>query len=344
MNMDIKKEAGREITIIAEVSANHGQDFNRAKEMIVAAKQCGADAVKFQAYKPETLTLDINNQYFQVQHPKWGGQTLFELYKKAFTPWEWFGELKKITDDQGLTFLCTSFDKTSVDMLEALDISAHKIASFELVDLALIKYIAQTGKPLILSTGMADLCEIDQAVRTARESGADTISLLKCISSYPALDTDMNLRTIPHMKELFSCPIGLSDHSLGNAASICAIAFGATIIEKHFTLSKEVETPDSFFSVNPDELKMLIRDVRTAANCIGTVAYGATEEEKKNLVFRRSLFAVKKIAKGQPITSENVRSVRPGHGLSPKHMEHILNRKARIDIEQGTPLSWDLIE
>jgi len=331
------------VFIVAEVSANHDQDFERAVAMIKEAKECGADAVKFQAYTPGTLTIDSDNEYFQIKHPEWGGQTLYELYKKAYTPWKWFKELKKIAEDTGIIFLCTAFDKTSVDMLEELDICAHKISSFELVDLPLIEYAAKKGKPLIMSTGMADMDEIQEAVDTAKKSGAEEIILLKCVSSYPAKPEEMNLKTIPDMKDRFKCPVGLSDHSLEIGASVCAVVLGAAIIEKHFTLSRKTKTPDSFFSLEPQELKDLVDNIRIAEKALGKVHYGLTDEEKKSMIFRRSLFVVKDVKAGEKVTNENIRSIRPGCGLPMKYIEKVIGRTFKKDLSKGTPLNWDLI-
>ncbi|MCK4791557.1 MAG: pseudaminic acid synthase [Desulfobacteraceae bacterium] len=338
-----KTGEGFPVFIIAEVSANHGQDFNRAVSLIKKAKECGADAVKFQAYTPDTMTINIDNEYFRIEHPEWGGQTLYELYKKAYAPWEWFKELKKIAEDTGIIFLCTAFDKTSVDMLEELNICAHKIASFELVDLPLIEYAAKTGKPLIMSTGMADIDEIQEAVDTAKKSGAKEIILLKCVSSYPTKPEEMNLKTIEHMKQLFGCPVGLSDHSMGIGASICTLSLGACIIEKHFTLSRGIKTPDSFFSIEPHELKDLIDNIRIAEKAIGKVHYGLTDEEKKSMIFRRSLFVVKDVKAGEKVSNENIRSIRPGCGLPTKYIEKVIGRTFKKDLCKGTPLNWDLI-
>lgn len=340
-----KKSLGenRDVFIIAEISANHGQSFDTAVELVRKAKECGADAVKFQAYTPDTMTINIDNEYFRIEHPQWGGQTLYELYKKAYTPWKWFKELKKIAEDTGITFLCTAFDKTSVDMLEELDICAHKISSFELVDLPLIEYAAKKGKPLIMSTGMADMDEIQEAVDTAKKSGAEEIILLKCVSSYPAKPEDMNLKTIPDMKDRFKCPVGLSDHSLGIGASVCAVAMGAAVIEKHFILSRGIKTPDSFFSIEPHELKDLIDNIRIAEKAIGKVHYGLTDEEKKSMIFRRSLFVVKDVKAGEKVTNENIRSIRPGCGLPTKYIEKVIGRTFKKDLSKGTPLNWDLI-
>ncbi len=331
------------VFIIAEVSANHGQCFETAVDMIKAAAQCGADAVKFQAYTPDSMTINAGNKYFQVDHPQWGGQSLYELYEKAYTPWEWFKDLKQTADDLGIVFLCTVFDKTSVDMLEELDICAHKIASFELIDLPLIAHAAKTSKPLIISTGMGDIDEIQEAVDTARRAGAEDITLLKCVSSYPAKPEEMNLKTIEDMKTRFNCSVGFSDHSLGIASSICAVALGAEVIEKHFTLSRRDDTPDGFFSIEPAELKALIKNIRIAEKAVGTIHYGVTTEEESNRVFRRSLFVVEDVRAGQEFSEDNIRSIRPGYGLSPKFIDDVIGKTAVCDIEKGTPLTQDLI-
>lgn len=336
---------GCPVFLVAEVSANHGQCLKRAVKMIKVAKESGADAVKFQAGRPDTLTINVDNKYFRIKHPQWGGQTLYELYEKTYTPWEWFKELKQIADDLGIMFFATAFDKTSVDFLEQLNVPVHKIASFELVDLPLIEYAAKTQKPLILSTGMADICEIQEAVNTARQAGAKEIILLKCVSSYPASPEDMNLKTIPHMKEFFNCPVGLSDHSLGIGVSLCAVALGAAAIEKHFTLSRKTKTLDSFFSIEPPELKSLVESIRVVEKAIGNVHYGTTDQEKKNKeMFGRSLFVVEDIKAGEVFTEDNIRSIRPGHGLSPKYLKDILGKTARKDIKKGRPLMWDLVD
>jgi len=331
------------VFVIAEISANHAQCFDKAVELVKAAKKCGADAVKFQAYTPETMTIDCKSKYFQLNHPKWGGQTLYDLYKTAYTPWEWFGELKKLADELGIMFLSTAFDKTSVDMLEELGVCAHKIASFELVDLSLIAYAAKTAKPLVISTGMGTIDEIDEAVQTARASGAGEVILLKCVSSYPAKAREMNLRTIGHMRDHFNCPIGFSDHSLSAASSICAVSLGACVVEKHFTLSRQDDTPDSFFSIEPAELEKLIEDIRTCAQALGTVQYGSTKDEQKNTIFRRSLFVIKDVKAGDKVTADNVRCIRPGNGLAGKYMTEITGTKFSRDTQRGTPLSFDLI-
>lgn len=329
--------------IIAEISANHGQNFKKAVAMIKKAKQCGADAVKFQTYTPDTLTIDVDNKYFKIKHPKWGGQTLYQLYKGAYTPWKWFKKLKKIADDEGILFFSTAFDKTAVDFLEQIGVCFHKVASFELVDLPLIEYMAKTKKPMILSTGMSTALEIKEAVATARKSGAKDITLLKCVSSYPAKPEDMNLNTIADMKKKFKCPIGISDHTLGTTVSVAAVALGAVAVEKHFTLSRNYKTADSFFSLEPNEFRQLTQSIRMVEKALGQVRYGLTPAEKKSKVFRRSLFAVKDIGKGERFNEENVRSIRPANGLKPKYLKSVLGKKAKKNIKKGTPLSADLI-
>jgi pseudaminic acid synthase len=311
--------------------------------MIKKAKECGADAVKFQAYTPDTLTINANNKYFRIKHPKWRGQTLYKLYKKAYIPWEWLKKLKKAADDLGILFFATAFDKTSVDFLEELNVPMHKISSFELVDLPLIEYAAKAKKPLMLSTGMADIREIREAVGTAKKAGAKHIILLKCVSNYPAKPEEMNLRAIPYMKKLFNCPVGLSDHSLGITASVCAAVLGAEVIEKHFTLSRKFRTADNFFSIEPQELKELVEKIRIAEKATGKIRHKLTEDEKKNRIYRRSLFIVEDVKEGQVLSPKNVKSIRPAYGLKPKYISKIFHRKAKRNIKKGTPLSWALI-
>jgi len=332
------------VKVVAEVSANHGGDLKKALSMVKVAKECGADAVKFQAYTPDTITANFKNRYFEIKHPKWGNQTLYELYRKAYTPWEWFKPLKRRAERLGITFFATAFDKTSVDFLEGLNVPFHKIASFELVDLALIEYTAKTKKPLMLSTGMSKLNEIKEAVGVAKKAGTRDLTLLKCVSSYPAKPSEMNLETIADLRRVFGCRVGLSDHTLGIGASVAAVSMGAKVIEKHFTLSRKIKTPDSFFSIEPGELRELVSNVRIAEEALGRVYYGLTKEEKKNRVFRRSLFAVGDIQKGEVLTEEKVKSIRPGYGLSPKYLKSILGKRAKKDISKGTPLKKSLIK
>jgi pseudaminic acid synthase len=331
------------IFIIAEISANHSQNLNSAIAMIRKAKECGASAVKFQCYTPDTITIDCDNKYFRINHPDGGRQTLYQLYKKAYTPWKWFKKLKKAADDLGIVFFATAFDKTSVDLLEEVGVSIHKIASFELVDLPLIEYAAKTKKLLMMSTGMAFLKEIEEAVNTANKAGAKDIILLKCVSAYPADPEEMNLRTISDMEKRFKCSVGISDHSLGIGVSIAAASLGAKVIEKHFTLSRKIKTPDSFFSIEPSELKMLVENIRIAEKALGRIYYGFNKKEEQSRNIRRSLFAVQDIKRGSLFTNDNVRSIRPAQGLLPKHINRILGKKAKKDIKMGTPLGWGLI-
>lgn len=328
--------------IIAEVSANHGRSFRRAVKMVQAAKAAGADAIKFQTYTADTITMKSDRKYFRVKHPVWGGQTLWQLYNGAYTPWDWFPKLKKVADDEGIIFFSSPFDTTAVDLLEELDAPLYKIASFELVDLSLVEYAAKTGKPLIMSIGRSTVPEIREAIATARKAGAKDIVLLKCVSAYPTPPDEINLRTIPDMIRRFKLPVGLSDHSIGIAAAVAAIPLGATVIEKHFTLSRKIDTPDNFFSIEPAELKQLVDSVRVVEQAMGKVAYGKTPGEKKNNQ-SRSLFVVRDVKKGEPFTPENVRSIRPDNGLKPRYLKKVFGKKARRRILAGTPLSWELI-
>lgn len=339
----IKEIAKNSCLIVAEISANHRQDFKTAVKLIKEAKRCGADAVKFQAYTPDSLTIDVKNRYFTVKHPKWGGQSLYQLYKKTYTPLNWFKGLKKRADDAGITFFATAFDRITVDLLESLDVPFHKIASFELVDLPLIEYAAKTRKPLILSTGMGTLLEIKKAVATAKKAGAEKIVLLKCTSEYPAREKDMNLSAIPLLAKIFKYPVGLSDHTLGSAVAVAAVALGAVMIEKHFSLSNGKNTPDSFFSLDPNSFRRMVEDVRTVEKALGVPRLGPSRQEKKNLLFRRSLFAVRDIKRGERFTDENIKSIRPGYGLPPKHLNSILGRETKKNIKMGTPLKWEMI-
>lgn len=331
---------GKGVFMVAEASANHMQKFTNAVKIIKAAKGAGADAVKFQTYTPDTLTLDVNTKYFKVKHPQWRGQTLYQLYQKAYTPWKWFKKLKKVADDVGIIFFSTAFDKTAVDLLEEINVPVHKIASFELVDLPLIEYMAKTKKPLILSTGMATVSEIKQAIHTAKKAGAKEIILLKCVSNYPARPQEMNLRTISHMNKIFGVPVGLSDHTLEMAVSVAAVSLGAVVIEKHITLSRNINTIDSFFSTEPQEFKYMIKNIRLVEKALGRASYGTARGEAKSKIYRRSLFAVEDIKKGEIFCEKNVRSIRPAYGLAPKYLKQILGKKAKTDLKKGTPLDF----
>jgi len=334
---------GQPVFIIAEMSANHNQSFDEAVKIIHAVKECGADAIKLQTYTPDTITIDSDNEYFRIRGTIWEGEKLYDLYGKAYTPWEWQPKLKKIADEIGLILFSTPFDRTSVDFLKSMDVPAYKIASFELVDIPLIEYVAEKGKPIIMSTGMATFEEIRDAVDAAKNAGCRQLALLKCTSGYPALPEDMNLKTILHLAESFGVVTGLSDHTLGIAVPVAAVALGACIIEKHFTLSRSVPGPDSAFSLEPREFKAMVEAIRTTERALGEVHYGLTADEEKSKVFRRSLFVVKDMKAGEIFTEENVRSIRPGHGLLPKYLDVLLGKKAARDIKRGSPVSWEMI-
>ena len=334
---------GEPVYIVAEMSANHNQDFDQAVRILEEAKAAGADAVKLQTYTPDTITIDCDNEYFKIKGTLWEGKNLYQLYGEAHTPWEWQAKLKGIADQLGLDLFSTPFDATAVDFLETMGVPAHKVASFELIDLPLLRKIATTGKPVILSTGMASLSEIDEAVKTLREEGASQIALLKCTSAYPALPADMNLRTIPHLAAAFGVPVGLSDHTPGIAAPVAAVVLGACIIEKHFTLSRSDKGPDSEFSLEPQEFKTMVAAVREAEQALGRVCYGISQKERDSRVFRRSLFVVRDMAAGEEFTEANVRSIRPGHGLHPRYLKQVLGRNVTQAVSKGTPLSWELV-
>jgi pseudaminic acid synthase len=332
------------VWIIAELSANHNQDFDQAVQLIKAAKEAGADAIKLQTYTPDTITIDCDNENFRIgKGTIWEGKNLYELYKVAYTPWEWQPKLKEIANDLGMDLFSSPFDKTAVDFLEKMDVPVYKISSFELVDIPLIQYVAKTGKPMIMSTGMATLAEIDEAVTVARDAGCKEIALLKCTSAYPADAAEMNLRTIPDMAEAFGVPVGLSDHTLGIAVSVAAVALGACIVEKHFTLSRNIPCPDTTFSLEPHEFKAMVDAIRTAEKALGKVSYEVTEQEAASRIFRRSLFVVKDMKAGDVFTAENLRSIRPGYGLPPKNLEQLLGKTVNQDVKRGTAMCWDLI-
>lgn len=333
---------GEPTYIVAEMSANHGQSFERAVEILRAAKQAGADAVKLQTYTPETMTINSDRPEFQIgEGTLWSGRKLYDLYGEAYTPWDWQPKLKELADTLQIDFFSTPFDATAVDFLERLDVPAHKIASFEIVDLALVRRIAATGKPVIMSTGMATLGEIEEAVATVRAAGDGGLALLHCTSAYPAPPKEMNLRTLPHLSEAFNVVTGLSDHTLGIAVPVAAVALGASIVEKHFTLSRAEPGPDSAFSLEPLEFAEMVEAIRTAEQAVGGVHYGVGEREAASRLFRRSLFVVREIRAGDPFTAENVRSIRPGNGLPPKYLPRVLGRRAAVDLERGTPLAWE---
>ncbi len=329
--------------IVAEMSANHNHSFDQAVRIMEAAKAAGADAIKIQTYTPDTLTIDCDNEYFQIKGTLWDNRKLYELYDEAYMPWDWQPRLQKVADALGMDLFSTPFDFTAVDFLENMNVPVHKIASFECVDLPLLRKIARTGKPIIMSTGMATLAEIDEAVRTLRGAGNVQLALLKCTSAYPAPADQMNLETIPHLAQAFGVPAGLSDHTMGITVPVAAVALGACVIEKHFTLSRSEPGPDSAFSLEPDELKALVEAVRMTEKALGTVHYGLSLEEEKSRAFRRSLFVVAEVKAGQKFSEENVRAIRPGHGLHTRYFDDVIGRFASRDIARGTPLSWDLI-
>jgi pseudaminic acid synthase len=336
---------GTPVYIVAELSANHNQSFDQAVRIIHAAKAAGADAVKLQTYTPDTITIASDSEYFRINGGTiWDGRTLHELYAEAYTPWEWQPKLKQVANYLGLDLFSTPFDRTAVDFLEEMNVPAHKVASFELVDIPLVKKIARTGKPLIISTGMATLEEIEEGVAAAREAGATQIALLKCTSAYPASPDDMNLRTIPELANRFGVPAGLSDHTLGIAVPVAAVVLGSCIIEKHITLSRALKGLDSEFSLEPQEFKAMVDAVRTAERAFGKVQFGGGIQEASSRVFRRSLFVVEDVKQGQVLNDQNIRSIRPAHGLHTRHLPAILGKRALRDIERGTPLTWDLIE
>jgi pseudaminic acid synthase len=330
--------------IIAEMSANHRQSFDQAVELVRAAKEAGADAIKLQTYTPDTITMDSRRPEFLIgKGSLWEGRTLYELYGEACMPWDWQPKLKEEAEKLGLHCFSTPFDDTAVDFLESMDVPVYKIASFELVDTGLLSKVAATRKPVIMSTGMATLGEIDEAVRRLRGAGCNQLALLKCNSGYPAQPEEMNLRTIPHLAEAFGVPVGLSDHTLGIATAVAAVALTACIIEKHLTLRRSDGGPDSAFSLEPHEFKAMVDAIRETEKVLGTVQYKSTEMELASHVFRRSLFVVKDMKTGDIFTEENVHSIRPAHGLAPKHLTNVLGRLATRPVEAGTPLCWEMI-
>lgn len=342
--------AGRTISseaptyVIAELSANHRGSLENAVQLVQATADAGADAIKLQTYTADTITIAADRPEFRIgSGTVWDGRTLHDLYAEAATPWEWHEPLQRAATDRGLHFFSSPFDASAVDFLERLGVPAFKIASFEIVDIGLIGRVARTGRPMIISTGMATLDEITEAVAAARSAGASEFALLKCTSAYPAPPEDVNLRTIPDMAARFGVPIGLSDHTLGMTVPVAAVAVGATIIEKHLTLRRADGGPDGSFSLEPDELREMVAAVRVAEKAMGRVSYEPTSHEAGSRILRRSLFAVERIAAGEAFTQRNVRSIRPGHGLHTRHLPEILGRAATRDIERGEPLGWELV-
>lgn len=331
--------------IIAEMSGNHNQSLGRALELVEAAANAGAHALKLQTYTAETMTLDINKSGFVIEDPKspWAGKQLYQLYEEAHTPWDWHRPIFDRARALGMIPFSTPFDNTAVDFLETLDVDCYKIASFENTDIPLIQKVARTGKPMIISTGMASVAEIHRSVTAARKAGCENLVLLKCTSAYPASPTNSNIATIPHMRELFDCQVGLSDHTMGTGVSVASVAFGATVIEKHFTLARSDGGVDSLFSLEPDELHQLVVETERAWQAIGVVNYGATESEKQSLQFRRSLYITKDLKAGDKLTVDSVRAVRPGFGLPPEYADQVMGLTLKIDAERGTPLTWNLL-
>ena len=332
--------------IIAEMSGNHNQSLERALAIVDAAADAGVDAVKIQTYTADTMTIDIDTGEFFISDKDslWKGETLYHLYEKAHTPWEWHTAIFERCKERGIMGFSTPFDDTSVDFLEDLGVPCYKIASFENVDLPLIRKVARTGKPIIASTGMTTVAELSDLVQTVRENGCTDLTLLKCTSSYPASPEGTNLRTIPHMRELFGCAVGLSDHTLGIGAAVASVALGAAVIEKHFTLSRAEGGVDAAFSLEPAEMAQLVRECRTAALALGAVSYERAEQEQKSLQFRRSLYVVEDMKAGDAFTEKNLRRIRPGMGISPKYYDALLGRCVKCDVKRGTPVSWDIVE
>ncbi|MEI6207381.1 MAG: pseudaminic acid synthase [Desulfuromonadales bacterium] len=331
--------------IIAEMSGNHNQSLERALEIVDAAAMSGAHAIKLQTYTADTITLDVSEGEFFIEDPNslWKGRSLYDLYQEAHTPWEWHKPILDRCRERGMICFSTPFDESAVDFLETIDVPCYKIASFENIHLPLIRKVAATGKPIIMSTGMATIAELDEAVRTAREAGCREIVLLKCTSSYPSTPEYSNIRTIPHLKKLFDVEVGLSDHTMGVGASVAAVALGATVIEKHFTLSRADGGVDSTFSMEPAEMRSLVIESERAWQALGNICYGPSEKEKGSLRFRRSLYVANDMRKGDVFTADNLRIVRPGLGLAPKYYEVVLGRRIKCDTKKGTPLNWDII-
>ncbi|NFE73496.1 pseudaminic acid synthase [Clostridium botulinum] len=331
--------------IIAEMSANHLQNFENAVKLIKAVKDAGADAIKLQTYTPDTITIDCDNEYFQInQNTIWDGTTLHKLYREAYTPWEWQPRLKKIAEEEGLICFSSPFDKTSVDFLEKMDVPAYKIASFEINDIPLIEYVASKGKPIIISTGIATISEIHEAINACKKVNNNQIILLKCTSAYPSPMKDMNLKTIPNISETFNVISGISDHTLGIEVPIASIALGAKVIEKHVTLLRADGGPDAKFSLEPHEFKNMVTSVRNIEKALGNVTYELTEKQMNSREHSRSLFIVKDIKKGEKFTTDNVKSIRPGFGLKPKYINDVIGKISNIDIEKGTPMEWEFIK
>jgi pseudaminic acid synthase len=336
---------GHPVFIVAELSSNHCNDFDIAVKTIKAAKEAGADAIKLQTYTADTITIDCDDELFQIKHGTlWDGKNLHDLYKESFMPWDWQPKLKKIAEDLGLVFFSAPFDKTAVDFLEKMDVPAYKVASFEITDIPLIEYMASKGKPIMISTGISTLADIEEAVGACRKMGNDQIIVLKCTSVYPTPMEEVNLRTIPDMKERFGVEVGVSDHTLGISVPVASVVLGATFIEKHLALDRKLDSADSAFSLEPSEFKMLVDSVRDVEKALGKVSYDLTEKTKKKREFARSLFVVEDCKAGDTLSEENVRSIRPAHGMHPRNLKEVLGKRFKKDAKKGTPLSQDLLE
>jgi N-acetylneuraminate synthase len=331
--------------IIAEMSGNHNQSLERALQIVEAAARTGAHALKIQTYTPDTMTLDLDEREFHIEDPKslWKGTSLYKLYGQAYTPWEWHEPIFRRARELGMIPFSTPFDDTSVEFLEQLDVPCYKIASFENTDLPLIRRVAATGKPLIISTGMASVGELEETVQAARDAGARNLVLLKCTSTYPATPENTNISTIPHLRQLFGCEVGLSDHTLGVGVAVASVALGATVIEKHFTLARADGGVDSAFSMEPTEMASLVNETERAWQSLGEVTYGCSEAERKSVQFRRSLYVVEDVRAGAPLSKGNVRAIRPGFGLPPKYLDLVIGKTVKRNVPRGTALSWDLL-
>ena len=331
--------------IVAEISANHLMDYDRTVKIVEAAKYAGADAVKVQTYTSDTITIDYDSEYFQVNHGSlWDGQRLYSLYKTAYMPWEWQPRLKEVVEKSGMVFFSSPFDLTAVDFLEEMDVQAYKVASLEITDIPLIKKMAQIKKPMFISTGVANLADIEEALKTCREAGNEDVILLKCTSTYPAPYEDINLRTIPNMRDAFDCLVGLSDHTMGDMVAVAGVSLGAKVVEKHLTLQRSDGGPDSAFSMEIEEFKKMVDRIRNIEKALGKVTYDLTYQQTKTKENARSLFSVKDIKQGEKFTPDNIKSIRPGQGLHTRYYEQILDKVARCDIKRGTPLNWSMVK
>jgi len=331
--------------VIAEMSGNHNRSLERALQIVDAAAKSGVHALKLQTYTPDTITIDLDEREFEITDPTslWAGTSLYKLYGQAYTPWEWHQPIFELARELGIIAFSTPFDDTAVDLLESLKVPCYKIASFENTDLSLVRRVAATGKPLMISTGMASIAELDDTVRAAREAGCKDLILLKCTSTYPATPGNTNILTIPHMRDLFGCEVGLSDHTMGLGVSVASVALGATVVEKHFTLNRADGGVDSTFSMEPAEMAELVVETERAWQSLGKISYGATEAEKKSIVFRRSLYVVRDLKAGDMLTTENVRAIRPGFGLPPKYLDVVLGMVVNCAVPRGTRLQWEMI-